>query len=417
MDPDLILPLFYKFFLALSLGALIGIEREKKQQLHRGTDFAGIRTFMLFSFLGAGAAYLSSIYYDWLLAVTFVCFFILILVGYIFSSVYNKDIGMTTELSAIVVFIIGVLSFKTSQEIPILLTIITTLVLSFKTTLHRFVHNIKNVEYVDTIKFLLIAFVILPLLKPIPPIGPLNLYEVWLMVVFISALSYVAYILIKIFGSSKGTVITGLLGGILSSTAVVTTLANKSKEQPNNVTPLVVASGIACAAMFIRIIIEVFIIEASLLNFHIISKLAFPMILLALVGNIAVSILWKRKEHGNTKLKFKSPLMLIPAIKFGIFYGSILILAHVFRELIGPKGLLVAALFSGLADVDAITVFVAMNSPDLNIGIMAIILAAVVNTIIKLLIGKLYGAPNFGRQLAKVLVPIIIAGILIMFLI
>lgn len=412
MESELVLQLFYKFFLALALGALIGIEREKKQQEHRGTDFAGVRTFMLIAFLGAAASYLSSIYYDWLFAVFFVIFGLVVLAGYVLSSIFNKDIGMTTELSAIIVFVIGVLVFKTSQEIPILLTIVVTLILSFKTTFHNFVHNLKNIEYIDTIKFLLVAFVILPLLKPIPPIGPLNLYEVWLMVVFVSGLSYIAYILIKVFGSNQGTVITGLLGGIFSSTAVVTALASKSKEQPSNVFPLVAASGIASSAMFLRVLIEV-----SILNFSMIYRLAFPMVLLALIGNIAVSLFWTKTDHVDTGIKFKSPLMLIPAIKFGIFYGAILVLADIFRELMGPSGILIAALLSGLADVDAITVFVARHSIDLNIGIMAIVLAAVVNTIVKLVIGRIFGVKEFGNQLLKVMIPMIVTGIVVLLII
>jgi uncharacterized membrane protein (DUF4010 family) len=279
-EPSL-LELFYKFFLSLALGALIGIEREKSQQHHKGTDFAGVRTFMLITFFGAMSAYLSSIYYDWLLAVTLVSFVIVILAGYILSSYFNKDIGMTTELSAIIAFIIGIFVFTTSQEVPILLTIVITLILSFKSHLHQFVYKLKSTEFFDTIKFVLIAFVILPLLKPIQPFGPfnaINLYEIWLMVVFVSGLSYIGYILIKTFGSSSGTVLTGLLGGILSSTAVVTSLANKSKEQEQVMT-LVAASAIASSTMFIRVLIEVSILKLSL-----IEKLAFPMVLLALAG-------------------------------------------------------------------------------------------------------------------------------------
>jgi len=406
--------LFYKFFLSLALGALIGMEREKRQQHHKGTDFAGIRTFMLITFFGAMSAYLSSLYYSWFLAVIIVCFMLIILSGYILSSFFNKDIGMTTEISAAIAFIIGILVFKTSQEIPILLTIVITLILSFKGYLHKFVYSLKSIEFFDTIKFVLIAFVILPLLKPIAPFGPfnsINLYEIWLMVVFVTGLNYIGYILIKTFGSNKGTVLTGLLGGILSSTAIVTSLANKSKEQ-EKVTPFVTASAIACSTMFLRILIEV-----SILNISMIEKLAFPMVLLALAGYASASIMWRRKEHAETNLEFKSPLMLKPALKFGIFYSFILFISNLSNAYLGQKGILLASIISGLADVDAITIFIARTaSLDLGIGIMAITLAAIVNTGVKIVIGKMFGTSNYSNNLTKVLAPIIVTGLFLLLL-
>ena len=406
--------LFYKFFLSLALGALIGMEREKRQQHHKGTDFAGIRTFMLITFFGAMSAYLSSLYYSWLLAVIIVCFTLVILSGYVLSSFFNKDSGMTTEISAVIAFIIGILVFRTSQEIPILLTIVITLILSFKGHLHKFVYRLKSIEFFDTIKFVLIAFVILPLLKPIAPFGPfnsINLYEIWLMVVFVTGLNYIGYILIKTFGSNKGAVLTGLLGGILSSTAVVTSLANKSKEQ-EKVTPFVTASAIASSTMFLRVLIEV-----SILNFSMIEKLAFPMVLLSLAGYAAASIMWRKKEHGETHLEFKSPLMLKPALKFGLFYSLILFVSNLSKFYLGSKGILLASVISGLADVDAITIFVARSGDiNLGLGILAITLAAIVNTGVKIVIGKMFGTRDYSINLTKVLAPVIVTGLFLLIL-
>ena len=102
-------PLFldlYKFFLAVALGALMGLERERTHKDHSGKDFAGIRTYMLITFLGALLAYLSSIYFDWLLAVGLGSFILVILSAYVMGSILNKQIGMTTEISPIIAFII-----------------------------------------------------------------------------------------------------------------------------------------------------------------------------------------------------------------------------------------------------------------------------------------------------------------------
>lgn len=404
----------YKFFLAIALGALMGLERERIHKEHQGEEFAGIRTFMLIAFLGSLIAYLSNLYFDWLLAIGISAFIIVIVSAYVLSSVINKKLGMTTEISAIIAFIVGILIFKTSQEVAILIAILNTLILSFKSPLHEFAYKIQQKEYFDTIKFILIAFVILPLLKPINNFGPfnsINVYEIWLMVVFVSSLSYIAYILIKVLGSDKGVYLTGLLGGILSSTATVTSLANKSKESVH-VKPLVGAAALACSTMFIRMLIEV-----AVLNYSLIEQLAFPLVLLALIGFISVSLLWRKSKYGTAAIDYDSPLMLKPAIKFGLFYGFILLLSSAMNYYFGAQGLLISAVIAGLADVDAITIYVAQH-PEIAMGtgITAIILAAIVNTIVKVIIAKAFGKKEYGNMLMKIMAPIIIVGIILLFI-
>ncbi|MEM2131357.1 MAG: MgtC/SapB family protein [Candidatus Woesearchaeota archaeon] len=405
--------LLYKFFLSMALGSLIGAEREKSHQQHLGTDFAGIRTFMLITFLGTLSAYLSKLYYDWLLAVIFFCFVIVVLAGYVLSSYFNREVGMTTGLSTLISFIIGVLIFSIQEIIPIILAISLTLILSFKNLLHKFVYNLKSTEFFDTLKFLVIAFVVLPLLRNIEPFGPFNsidLYEIWIMVVFVSGISYFAYILIKTFGSQKGVFITGLLGGILSSTAVVTTLAQKSKESDNS--DLIFASVIACSGMFLRVLIEV-----SLLNFLLIEKLAFPMILLALIGFLSSRFLiTSNNEKQETNINYSSPLMLSPALKFGFFYAIVLIIATILKELYGSQGLIIVSFFSGIIDSDSIAIFIARNSELIsNVAIASIILASLINTITKVVIAKTFGSKEFGNKFLFSMLPIIFFGFVFLF--
>lgn len=405
--------LFYKFFLSIALGALIGAEREKSHQQHTGTDFAGIRTFMLITFLGTLTAFLSNLYFNWLLAVIFVCFVVVVLAGYIFSSYFNKEIGMTTELSTLISFIIGVLVYSSSEEIPALMAIMLTLILSFKNLLHKFVYNLKAIEFFDTMKFIVIAFVILPLLENIKSFGPfdaINLHEIWLMVVFVSSFSFIGYVLMKTFGSNKGTLLTGLLGGLLSSTAVVSTFAHKSKEYKGSVLPFVIASVIACSTMFLRVLTEV-----AILNVSVITKFAFPMVLLALAGYITISFMWKNNRHEDAHIEFDSPLMFWPALRFGLFYAFVLIVTNISKEFLGVKGLLFAAIITGIGDADAIALFVARHAEiDIRIGLLAVIIAAVSNTITKVIIGKLFGSKEFGNGLMKIMSPIVITGLVIL---
>ncbi len=414
LNTNPIFAVLYNFFLAIALGALMGLEREKTHKDHDGQDFAGIRTYMLITFLGGLLAYLSEIYFDWLLAVGISGFMLAIIVAYVMGSLVNKKIGMTTEISSMIAFIIGILVFKSSHEVAILLTILNTVIVSFKSPLHEFAYNIKEKEFFDTIKFILIAFVILPLLKPIGNFGPfnsINLYEIWLMVVFVSSLSYIAYILIKILGPDKGPYVTGLLGGILSSTATVTSLANKSKNSIN-VKPLAGAAALACSTMFLRMMIEV-----SVLNMELIEVVALPLILMAMMGFISVSIFWRNSRNKKADIDYDSPLMLRPALKFGVFYAFIIFLSSMLTHYYGSSGILVVAVIAGLADVDAITIYVAQHSEiSIGIGVTAIILAALVNTTVKIFIAKAFGKKEYGNMLAKLLAPIVLIGILLLFI-
>jgi len=139
---------------------------------------------------------------------------------------------MTTELSTFVGFFIGILCYTGPLSLAILLAILTTLILSLKIIIHSYVRKLKIKEFYDGIKFLIIAFVILPLLpnQYIGPFEAFNPFEIWLMVVFVSGVGFGGYMLTKYFGVEKGIGLTGLLGLFASSTAVVTGMAQKSKE-------------------------------------------------------------------------------------------------------------------------------------------------------------------------------------------
>jgi uncharacterized membrane protein (DUF4010 family) len=289
---------------------------------------------------------------------------------------------------------------------------VTVLILSLKEHLHNLAYNVKSNEYFDTIKFVLIAFVILPLLRPIPSFGPygaINLYEIWLMVVFVSSLSYAGYILIKFFGANSGAFLTGILGGIFSSTATVSSLANKSREE-KYAAPLIVAATIACSTMFLRVLIVV-----SLLNISLIEKLALPMVLLTLTGYIGMTIMHMKNHNAETTIEYKSPLMLWPALKFGIFFAFILFLSNVLQDILGSQGIYIASVVSGIADVDAMVLFIA-RARDLSVAVSvhAIIIAAITNTIIKMVLAKTFGSKEFGNGVFMMLVPVVLVGIILL---
>ncbi|MBN2422721.1 DUF4010 domain-containing protein [Candidatus Woesearchaeota archaeon] len=407
-----------RFLISLALGALIGIEREKTQQARKQRDIAGIRTFMIISLLGTITAYLSSIYSQWILIIGTLCFSLFILTGYYLSSVMKKDIGLTTELSAIVAFLIGVLVFVTPREIPIILTIAVTLILSFRIPLHHFVRQLKRKEFYDTIKFIIVAFVILPLLpnQYFGPYNAFNPYEIWLMVVFVSGISFVGYILMKYIGARQGIELTGLMGGLVSSTPVVTSMASKSRQKDIIVLkPFIFASVLASSTMFLRMLFEV-----SILNNELIPGLLLPLLSMSAIGYVWTIILWKEKKEVDTMINLESPFRLKPAITFGLIFGIIIFITKFAQSYLGATGIYITSFISGFADVDAVTISMsrfAQQGLSTKVAVISITLAACANTLTKLFIARFFGSKEFFRTISFVFGVMVFVGIILLFFI
>ena len=406
-----------KFLIALAIGALIGIERERKQV--NKSEFAGIRTFILIALFGILSVYINEFYPNFLV-ISFLGLIVLVGLSYMISTRENGDIGITTEVVALLTFILGALCY-TDEGIRIapIFAIIITALLATKSYIHKFVRKISEKELINTLKFLIIAFVILPLL-PDQTIGPLevfNPYQIWLVVVFISAISYAGYILMKLIGAERGLGITGVIGGLVSSTAVTTAMASRVKESEFIIRAAVFATVVASSMMFLRILFEVLVINPDL-----ISLLMVPMLSMGILGIVLGIIAWKTtkvKEIGE-EIKFKNPFSLRPALIFGILFLIILFMSKIADIYFGSSGLYVASVISGIADVDAITISMALlakTTVPQAVAVTAITIAAISNTVMKFSIAFFIGTRRFGQIIGLIFAAIITTGLIAVFFI
>lgn len=413
MDTLLIL----KLVIALAIGALVGLERERKS---KETEFAGIRTFIFIALLGILSAYLSEIFtYFYLIA--FAGLSLLVGLSYWVSTRDNGDVGLTTEVTALLTFSLGLMCYWDDgyKLAPILAILITTL-LALKPVLHKIAQKISQKEMTDTLKFLIIAFVILPLL-PNQTMGPwevFNPYQIWLMVVFISGISYAGYILMKIVGPERGLGLTGVVGGLVSSTAVVTAMAARVRESDALMKAAVFAAVVASSMMFLRIFFEVLVINSSLA-----PLLAAPMIVMGVLGILLGIAVWKSSaiKEMDSEIKLKNPFSLKPALIFGALFIVILFISKLASIYLGSRGVYLASIISGVADVDAITISMALLAQD-NVlssttAVTAITLASISNTLVKFGIALFLGTRNFGKNLGVLFAIIILAGLLAVFFI
>lgn len=404
--------LILRVLISLGIGALIGIERERRR---KGVEFAGIRTFMLMALLGTLSVFVSETF-PYFLLVAFIGLVSLIFASYIMSTKDDGDIGLTSEVAALLTFVLGAIcAYGEGYKFAPIIAIIITALLALKKYLHLFARRISEREMIDTLKFLVIAFVILPLL-PNTYIGPFhvfNPYQIWLMVVFISGISYAGYIAMKIIGPEMGLSVTGIMGGLVSSTAVVTAMAGRVKESESVLKAAVFASVVASSMMFFRILFEVMVINPSLL-----TLLLPPLFTMGILG-ISLGLTLLRTPHENVKseVKLKNPFSLRPAFIFGALFMIILFISKAANNYMGNMGVYAAGIVSGVADVDAITVSMALLSKNNMISsytaITTITLASISNTLVKLGIAFLLGTKNFGKKIGMVFASMIFVGLLI----
>lgn len=403
---------------ALAVGLLIGIERGwSGRKEDEGDRVAGLRTFSLIGLMGGISAQLSFIIGDWILGVIFAAVVAMVVASHIVGMRAKDDIGITTEFAMMLTFALGAWAAFGFYIYAFATTAIVVALLGIKPVLHRGLRNIQTEEIYAGIKLLVISLVLLPLL-PNQGYGPwnaLNPYWIWWMVVLISGISFVGYFAIKYAGSKMGTMLTAITGGLASSTAVTLSMAQLAKPHAKKtlfMSGVIVASSI----MFIRVLIEVAVVNASLLT-HVWLPISVMFVCLLLGG----VWLWfgNKGNELDLEIKIKNPFKLSTALQFGALLGLILLLSEGSKQWFGDEGVFMLAVVSGLVDVDAITLSLSkMSLSDLNhsVAMAGIILSSAVNTVVKGFLFAFFVGFRASLKLIAILVIAVIPGLAIAFL-
>ncbi|MGM0480998.1 MAG: MgtC/SapB family protein [Pseudomonadota bacterium] len=371
---------------ALTIGLMIGIERGwSGRKSDEGERVAGVRTFSLIGLSGGVFAILGQQFGPALIVTGFVVTTALIAVSYVSYSRKSGDAGMTTEFSMLITFSLAVWATSKTPIPALSVAAIVVALLGHKRHLHNLLEKIPSRAFYSGITLLLISVVVLPLLpnKGYGPWEALNPYWTWWMVVLISGLSFIGYLLTQLLGKRRGTLITGIAGGLASSTAVTITMARFAARHKASVL-YVNAMLLASSIMFPRVLIEVFVVNRALL-----AEVVLP-ILFMLAGMSVVLLLLYRKHQQqrdtSTDLEIENPLQLVTALQFGVFLAVILLLAEAMKAWFGDAGIYSLAVISGLMDVDAITLSLSKSATgDLShqVAAMGIVLACASNTLLK----------------------------------
>ncbi len=255
-----------RFILALALGFLIGLERESSGSAGKSRVFAGVRTYTIISLFGFGCGWFYKINIPFILPIGLVSVTALALIGYL-AKFKEEHYGWTSEIAAVLTYIIGALTILTDVWVPLALGVVTTLLLSEKSELENYVEKLDKSEFLAVIKFLVVTLIILPVLPDKEYTKYLlNPYKIWLIVVFVSSLGFAGYILIKKFGDKVGLWVSGIMGGIVSSTAVTIAVARIAEKDPAKNKSALQAALLASSVMYVRILFLIWLINPSFLG-------------------------------------------------------------------------------------------------------------------------------------------------------
>jgi uncharacterized membrane protein (DUF4010 family) len=387
------------FLTSLGIGLLIGLERERSPAAK-----AGLRTFALVAMLGTLAAFVSErAASPWLLAAGLLAVGAMIIAAYLQGTPDDGDPGTTTVAALLMCYGLGALVWYGFSTIAVMLAIVTTILLYFKTELHGVTRSLTRRDLVSMLQFAVLSFIILPILpdRNFGPYDAFNPHQLWLMVVLISGVSLAGYLALRIVGERYGTPLLGLFGGLVSSTATTLVYARNGRAHAEMAQLAVVVILLANLVLPVRVGMLTAVVSLAVL-----PKL-LPVLAGGLVLGLAATLYrWQALGDGDKPPvpEIANPTELGTALSFGAIYGVVLLLGAWLSDVAGPRGLYAVALVSGLTDVDAITLstlrLFELGKLGAEQAVTTIGLAMLANIVFKTALVFVIGGTLLGRRAA-----------------
>lgn len=368
--PDATIDALWRLGVALMLGLLVGLQREVMALKF----FAGIRTFALICVFGTMCGLLVEFFGGWTVAAGFGAVVALLFIGNLEEQnevakiqvdpaasapmavgALKQRLGTTTEIAVLLVYAVGAYLAKGSPAVGVAVGGSVAILLHWKEEIHHIVDRLGAIDVRAILQFVLITFIILPVLpnRNFGPYGVFNPREIWLMVSLIVGISLSGYLVYKFLGAKLGILFGGLIGGTISSTATTVTYARRTREAPGADQMAAIVVVIASGVVFARLLVEISVVAPNFLR-----QAALPIGAVGtfafILGSVLFAISWRKNEMGEMPQQ-ENPTQLKSALWFAAMYAFILLVVEVTRDYLGTRWLTLAAILSGLADMDAIT--------------------------------------------------------------
>ncbi len=381
-------------------GAAIGIERQWSGHAEGpSAHFAGVRTFAMLGAISGLAGWLSGP--APVVAALLIAGAVgLTIAGYVASS--RRDIDGTTEVAAVLLIAAGFLSGTGQSRLASGIIAIEVLLLVEKSRLHSLVRRIDDVELRAGVRFAVMALVVLPLLPdgPYGPYAAIRPRQLWLLVLFFSGLSFLGHVLQRMVGSTRGHLISGAIGGIISSTNVTFTFAQASRREPANDAALAAGAVAANAVLYMRVCMAIAVLNASLLPLAIRYLLPPALVVMAMAAICAQGSIHDESPSRTSR----NPLAIVAALQMAAVFQVVILVVRAVRAGWGTSGIVTTAAVLGLTDVDALTLSMARNVSPLETAALAIAVGVLTNTVLKAVIAVAFGDRRFGVRVGGALV-------------
>ena len=409
MPVDLDLGRFAGLIVAIIGGAAVGVERQRSGHA-TGPDarLGGIRTFTLLGTAAGIAGFLVDTGSTVPAMLLMIGALAIIVIGYFRASA--RDIDATTEVAAVVVLGAGTLAGVGELRLSAALITLTVLLLAEKPRLHGMIARLDEPTMLAAARFGVMSLVILPLL-PAGPFGPapgIRPRELWMLVLLFSGMSFVGFIAQRMSGAA-GYPLTGLLGGLVSSTSVTLTFARLSHAHRAQAAALATGAVAASTILFARVGIAVAILDTTLLP-TLSRYLAAPLV----ASLIALALSWRSLRGTEVEPPtLKNPLQLRSAVEMALLFLVVLYGVHYMRARVGEQGLMATGFVLGLTDVDALTLSMTRSvagGVTIEGACRAIAMGIVGNSLMKASIAAAIGLPRFKWQAGGALLAMAAAG-------
>jgi uncharacterized membrane protein (DUF4010 family) len=400
-----------RLLVAVMVGVLIGLDRERAGVRKARQIFAGVRTFPLVALCGAIPALLVEQLGPLLVAVSLVAIAAIAVVSYLRASA-NGDMGATTEVAAVATFLLGALAGAGELVVAGACGVAVAVLLVAKPKLEAFSRALSPEELTAALELAVITVIVLPLL-PNRGFGPWQVWnprEIWMVVVLVTALSFVGFVAMRLLGERRGMIVTGAVGGLVSSTAVTMAMAERSRSAEALARPAAAAAVVASSIMPLRMAVL-----AGAVNAGILPRLLPIVFVMTLTGLVAAWLISHRRpdEVSESGSQIKNPFSVVAALSFAAIYAFVLILVRAAGVYLGAGGTYAAASLSALADVDAVTIAFSRSGPGASawaVPAAAVTVAAVTNSLVKLGIAVETGSPRFRRYVGVSLAATAVVG-------
>ena len=409
--------LIQRMAVALAIGLVIGIERGWQQREEaEGARAVGLRTYALAGLLGGAWGAIARGTGDWgvvALGLAFMTFAGAIVVFRLRELEHDKTFGATTVVASMIAFALGAMAVVGDQVVAAAAGVAAAVLLALKTVLHTWLKKLTWEELRAGLILLAMTVVLLPVLpdREISTWFPLNPREVWLLTILIAGLSFAGYVAIRIAGPQLGVLVSGIAGGLVSSTATTINMARLARQHAERTKLFAAAILLSSAVMMLRVIFLVGVVNASLL------QLIVPPLVLAVLAQVFLGGAlgnWARSEETvDQPLVLKNPFDLGVVLSFGALLAVIMMLTKLLADWAGASGAFALAAISGTFDVDAISLSLARLVPselDANTAAYAILIAVTANSMTKIALAWTTGGASLGKLFAGGVAAALAAG-------